>query len=203
MKKSVAILLCICLLLGLSACKEGGEGSSTLSMVSYSHSADILKDAKNGVIPEISFSLGYSVDALKEEFKSTIPKGSEIEDIIEKSGIRTTQLHGGNVVFCYENSKKEEGISLIAVQGDYAYDFSMGGVYTTHDVIDALKGEEYTKASGEDAEKDAFLLPVIPEDIECLTYSAGKYVLKFLFVEDHLTMVTLYDPELWNREKSQ
>ncbi len=203
MKKIVSLLLSLSVLFALAGCQKNENNSSTLSFVSYSHDTDILKDAKNGVIPEIPFSLGYDIDALKEEFKDTLTEGSEIVDLIEQSGSRTTQLHGGNVVFCYENAKEDEGIGLIAVQGDDAYGFSMGGVYTTHDVIDALKDVEYTRLSGEEAEKDGFLLPVIPEDIECLTYQADKYILKFLFVEGKLAVVTIYDPELWNREKSQ
>ncbi len=204
LKSIFASVLAFTVIFALCGCGNNGDNtSSTQSIVEYSHGVDIISDAENGVIPEVAFPLGYDVEKLKEEFVSTLPEGSEIIGLEESSGVITTQLRGGNVIFCYENLKKDEGISLISVTGDYAYDFSMGGVYTKEDVIDAMGDATYTLLTEEDAELDAFLFPTVPSGVECLTYEVGDYVLKFVFVDSHLSSVTIYNPELWDREQNQ
>lgn len=72
MKKLLALLTAAALLFSLTACNNGGEGtSSTESAVSetaskYVHDVDIMAYVREGVIPELPIGLGDYMDEAKE-----------------------------------------------------------------------------------------------------------------------------------------
>ena len=124
-----------------------------------------------------------------------IEEGSEIHELIVEEGENTVWLRGGSMTFCYQKAKKDNGIAVIIAQ-EYAYDFSLGGVYDANDVIHAVRLEEYERAKATD--KDAFFLPVIPENTECIKYFVGNYELRFIIIDGTLSAVSLTDPTNWN-----
>ena len=78
---------------------------------------------------------------------------------------------------------------------EYAYGFASGGVYDAETVIAAMGDAEYTRAAASD--DDAFFLPVLPENSECITYQTGAYTLRFVLIDGALSAVTLTDPANW------
>ena len=97
---------------------------------------------------------------------------------------------------CLEKAKKSNGISVLIAREE-AYAFTMGGVYDADDVI--LKvGENYERA--EATYEDAFFLPVIPENTECIKYTINNYDLRFILIDGTLSAVTLTNPENWDLE---
>ena len=195
-KKILALILCVACAVSFTACanSEDKEVEKVTSVKPLEHSMDILAYAEKGEIPELPFKVGTEVEKVKKEFKSHVESGSEIDDLIISEGEKTVWLDGGNMMFCYEKANESSGVSVIIAR-EYAYDFSLGGVYDTEDVITAISSEDYTLEKAK--QEDAFFLPVIPDSAECLTYLLDKYALKFIFIDEYLSAVTLTDISLW------
>lgn len=193
MKKLAALFLAA--LLAALCCGCGTQkGNENAKASSSAYAVDIAALAAGGKIPEIKFALGANVDELKEKFKDTVEPGAEVDDLTETQGEKTVWLDGGSVLFCYEKAKKENGISLIVAR-EYAYNFSMGGVYAQEDVIAAMGDLKYEKSAATD--DDVFFMPTTPANCEKLSCVTGKNVLNFIFVDGTLSAVVLYNPENW------
>lgn len=193
--KLLSVAIAVLFSLTLCGCDKAKDGENeTQSNTQEQYSVNILAYAQKGQIPEVPFALHTAVDEVKTGFKDTLPEGSEIEDLLVTEGAETVWLDGGNVIFCYEKAKSENGISVLVAK-ENAYNFSLGGVFTADDVISAVASKDYVRTAA--TENDAFFLPVIPENCECITYTAGNYVLRFIFTDDYLSAVTLTDPTLW------
>ena len=198
--KILAIVLSLAICLAFAGCAKNEEEKPTEPVESLPHSLNIVGYAEKGEIPEIPYALGHNVEDLKETFMSHVEEGSEIYELIVEEGENTVWLRGGSMTFCYEKAKKENGISVIIAQ-EYAYDFSMGGVYDAADVIHAVGMDEYEKA--EATNEDAFFLPVIPANTECIKYVINDYELRFILIDGALSAVTLTDPENWNNNQGE
>lgn len=192
--KLLSVILMFTLCLTFTGCAENEEDAPVTSVAPLPHSLNIVGYAEKGEIPEIPYKLGHDIEDLKETFMSHVEKGSEITELMVEEGENDVWLLGGSMTFCYEKKNKENGISVIIAQ-EYAYDFSLGGVYDADSVIDAVGLEEYER--GEVTEEDAFFLPVIPENSECIKYSVGGYDLRFIIIDGTLSAVSLTDPENW------
>ncbi len=193
-QKIICLALAVTLIAGLCGCQPKEKKEPLSSVSSMSHSINILARAEQGEIPELPFALGTSVATVKDTFMDYVPKGSEIYELGVSEGEKTVWLQGGSTIFCYEKEKESLGISVLVAQ-EYAFDLSMGGVYAIDDVIAAVGTENFTRATA--TYQDAFFLPVIPEGSECLTYTAGRYQLKFIFIDGYAAATVLIDPENW------
>ncbi len=194
--KLTALFLVCLLLFSICGCASSEKKDKDLESVSsLPHTMNILGNAERGKIPEVPFDLGTSVQTVKDDFLKHIESGSEIVGLEISEGDKTVWMEGGSMIFCYEKAKEDAGISVLVAQ-EYAYDLSLGGVYAVDDVIAAVGAEEYTRAATN--YEDAFFLPIIPEGSECLTYKAGEYVLRFIFIDGYLSAVTLTNPENWS-----
>ena len=193
-------ILCLILALGVMFCFSGcnnGEkpDKENSASTASSHSVNIIAFAEKGEIPEVPYGVGASVEEVKTGFKDTVEPGSEVDDLTIDEGQTTVWMDGGNCMFCYEKANETAGIGVIVAK-EYAYNLSMGGVYTLDDVITAVGSEEYTRAAATEA--DVFFLPVIPQGAECVTYATGSYVLRFIAIDGYLSAVTLTNPAVWN-----
>lgn len=193
-KKILLIITAFCFTFALSGCGEAST-DKTSSQSAPSHSVNILAFAEKGEIPEVPFGVGTAIDKVKSGFKDTIEPGSEIEDLIIDEGATTVWMDGGNSMFCYEKANESAGVGVIIAK-EYAYDLSLGGVYTLDDVIELVGSEDYKRATATEA--DAFYLPVLPETAECVSYTVGSYVLKFIAIDGYLSAVTITNPTVWN-----
>ena len=192
--KILSIILAFALCITFAGCAEKENDAPETSVEPLAHSLNIVGYAEKGEIPEIPYKLGHDIENLKETFMSHVEEGSEIYELIVEEGDEDVWLLGGSMSFCYEKKNKENGISVIIAQ-EYAYDFSMGGVYDADDVIHAVGLEEFERA--ETTKEDAFFLPVIPENSECIKYSIGGYDLRFILIDGTISAVTLTDPKNW------
>lgn len=193
MKKLACMFLAVALLFSCCACGEDKKTNGE-SSTSSAYAVDIAALASGGKIPEIKFGLGTSVAELKEKFADTIEPGSEIDGLTETQGEKTVWLDGGSVLFCYEKEKLANGISYIVAR-EYAYNFSMGGVYTPDDIIEAMGSQSFERSAI--TEDDVFFMPTTPANSEKVRYVTGQNVLTFVFVDGMLSAVTLYNPENW------
>lgn len=194
LRKLASIITVFCLIFALVGCGEDTP-EKTNSKATVSHSINILAFAEKGEIPEVPFGVGTAIDKVKSGFKATINPASEIEDLIIDEGATTVWMDGGNSMFCYEKANEAAGVGVIIAK-EYAYDLSLGGVYTLDDVIELVGSEDYKRAAA--IEADAFYLPVLPETAECVSYTVGSYVLKFIAIDGYLSAVTITNPTVWN-----
>ena len=192
--KILAVVLCFALCLSFAGCAPKNDDEFTSSVKPLEHSLNIVSYAKQGKIAEVPYALGHDIENLKETFMSHVEEGSEIVELIVEEGEEDVWLLGGSMSFCYEKKNKANGISVIIAQ-EYAYDFSMGGVYDADDVIYAVGMEEYKRA--ETTAEDAFFLPVIPDNSECIKYSIEEFDLRFILIDGYVSAVTLTDTENW------
>ena len=193
--KIISVILVFALCFSFVGCSKNEEDTAPVTSVApLAHSVNIVGYAEKGEIPEVPYTLGHDIENLKETFMSHIDEGSEIEELIIDEGDEDVWLLGGSMTFCYEKKNKENGISVI-IALEYAYVFSLGGVYDADDVIHAVGLETYERA--ETTKEDAFFLPVIPENSECIKYSIGGYDLRFIIIDGYVSAVTLTDPENW------
>lgn len=196
MKKLLGLILAAIVTFSFCGCSDNEKSEKdNTSSTSSSHSVNILAYAQKGEIPEVPFGVGADIEEVKTGFKDTVEAGSEVEDLMIDEGQTTVWMDGGNSMFCYEKANESAGIGVIVAK-EYAYNLSLGGVYSVNDVISAVGSEEYTKAAATEA--DAFFLPAIPENTECIAYTAGNYVLKFIAIDGYLSAVTLTNPAVWN-----
>ena len=195
-KSMLAVLIAFILMLCFTGCAETEEEGNLSSVKPLEHSLNILAIAEQGQIPEVPYKLGHDVEDLKATFMSHIDEGSEIIELGVNEGEKTVWLEGGSMTFCYEKNKKSKGIAVI-VAHEYAFDFAMG-VYDTDDIIYAVGSEDYERY--ETTDDDAFFLPAIPENSECIKYKAGEYDLRFIFVDGFLGAVSLTNPEIWDNK---
>lgn len=194
--KCSKLISCVLSLALIAVCFCGCQNKKETEKnnTSSEYAVKIAALAEQGKIPELPFSIGDSVERVKTEFKSTIEPGSEIEDISVVEGEKTVWLDGGAMLFCYEKANSEKGISLLVAK-ENAYGFSLGGVIPPEDIVSAMGTAEYTRAAA--TEQDAFFLPVIPDNCECLTYKTGNNVLRFIFTDGYLSAVSLTNPQNW------
>lgn len=193
--KIISVILVIALCLPFAGCAKNEDDTAPVTSVEQlAHTLNIVAYAEKGEIPEVPYELGHNVEDLKETFMNHVESGSEIHELIVDEGDKDVWMLGGSMTFCYEKKNKENGISVIIAQ-EYAYDFSLGGVYDADDVIHAVGMENFERA--ETTEEDAFFLPVVPENSECIKYTVGKYDLRFIIIDGYLSAVTLTDPENW------
>lgn len=195
MKKTISLILAVLMLFMSVGCKSNkNEAKDNSSPEQYAHGVNVMAYAKDGEIPEVPFKLGDSIEKVKNEFKSTIPEGSEIEDLIITEGQETVQMDGGSSMFFYEKKNESKGIGMIVAK-ESAFQLSLGGVYSGEDIIEIMGTDDYERVPTTEA--DAFFLPGQPELYECVAYNADKYVLKFILVNGYVSAVTLTDPEIW------
>lgn len=197
MKKTISLLLLaliLCLFAGCSENKNKGEDTSSVQS-GYVHSTNILAYAQKGEIPEAPFNVGDDIDAVKEGFKDTIPEGSEIDDLIITEGNLTVQMDGGSWMFFYEKANASAGVGVVVAREE-AFKLSMGGVYSAEDVIDMIGTDDYKRGKATDA--DVFFLPGDSSAYECLSFTAGDYILKFILLDGYVSAVTITNPLVWN-----
>lgn len=193
-KSLLSILVAAILIFTFAGCATTDDDANLSSVKPLEHSLNILKIAEQGQIPEVPYKLGHDIENLKETFMTHIDEGSEIIELGVNEGEKTVWLEGGSMTFCYEKANKDDGVAVL-VAHEYAYDFAMG-VYDADDIIYAVGSEDYERA--ETTDDDAFFLPAIPENSECIKYKAGEYDLRFIFVDGYLGAVSLTNPKKWD-----
>lgn len=181
-KKLIGAVLVLSVSMTFCGCDFNKDTETVTSTNASSiYSVNILAYAEKGEIPEVPFAVGADVETVKSGFKETLQEGSEVEDLTIDEGETTVWMDGGSSMFCYEKANESAGVGVIIAK-EYAYNLSMGGVYTVEDVIEAVGSEEYVRGTA--TKEDAFFLPVLPEGTECVKYTAGDYVLRFVAIDE-------------------
>lgn len=188
MKKIIALLLSLVCLISLSACGAEKEDKKE-------NKVDLEYYAQLGQIPDCPYKLGADPDGITSELEAAAEEAeqnSEEYPFAVTEGEKTVRIDNGSYVYFYVKESKENGIAYI-VAADGAYGFESGA--TVLEVKNALPTLEYTEEEAND--DNAFFLYGINNGA-VLRYTLGDRTVLFLFSDNALVAVALYDNLNWN-----
>ena len=197
MKKLLAVILPLLLLLSFAACRQDGDKDDGGSTVQDKY--NLAEYMKKGEIPEAEFTLGMTVEDIKSHLESS-ETGSDYghnhaeyyED--ENTANRSDYIAVGEVLYYYEAAKAENGISSIVCQVN-AFGFEASELTGKSDIKNAFPSMKYTEREVTNAE--LYFIPVELEGVSAITYTVDNYRLDFFFMEDSLLAVNLVDTNYW------
>lgn len=216
MKKILAIITVLCVCFSFCSCKKENNSTDTYSG-GNDHTVDVVKLASAGIIPEVDFMLGDSVEAVKdalfqisagmshEEFcKNMIEAGYEPDGSEYTGYITETAVDGHTVIASlyneesassvygmYSNDNADAGISAIAVVGEvYGFDGN-----TIIEYVKNAIGEDFVE---NEAGSKFYFLPKGEDGAVCLTYELGAHKLELYFSQyNTFVAAVLYDTNIW------
>ena len=185
MKKSLIFLLIITILLSFSACTKSQEEEDK------GNGVDIKYYAELGQMPECEFSLHSDVEKVENELSQ---KASEDEEFYYNTviGNKSALIELSDKDYYYLKDKKEDGI-LYIVNFNGGYGFSADTV--SIEIKNALSKYPCTE---ETANLDAPYARGLSQDSSILKYVFGKNTVIFVFNENTLSAVAVFDSENWN-----
>lgn len=188
MKRTIALLLSLVCLLSLSACGAEKEKKKE-------NKVDLEYYAQLGQIPDCPYKLGADPDEIISELEAAAEEAEQNNEEYPfgvTEGEKTVRIDNGAYVYFYAKESPENGIAYI-VAADGAYGFESGT--TALEVKNALPTLDYTE---EEANEDnAFFLYGISNGT-VLRYTPGDRTVLFLFSDNALVAVALYDNLNWN-----
>lgn len=185
MKKLFCMLLSGLMLVSFAACSPKKTSSG-------GESVDLEYFASLGKLPEGEYSLGDSVEKLKNELSAAAEEsGSEaVYDVIE--GEENVLIDAGSALYYYKKADPEKGIAYI-VSFEKAFGFELGTL--TIEVKDALS--DYT-CTEEDATEDTLFFLLGAAGTTVMKYKIKNRVILFVFQDHALYATALYDAGLWS-----
>ncbi len=195
MKKLCCLLLSLCFIITLSACKKNNDDTPKATV-------DLEYYAKLGQIPEAKYSLGTDIDTVVEELtvlKSEAESG-HVDDPTHShtheeeefrfeifEGDKNVLIDNGNVNYYYNKANKDSGISYIVVY-DTAYEFSLGTVIS--EIKKAVPNVKFTEEDW--TEENAFFVSYII-DGTVLKAEFDDATIMFVFQENELYATAIYN----------
>ncbi|HHW46028.1 MAG TPA: hypothetical protein GXX17_03840 [Clostridiales bacterium] len=202
LKKYVAVLFALILVLGIAGCNnKNTETSSDITSSRVEHTVDVAYLAGKGQIPELPVKLGNSVDMVEVLYSQessvteTTEDGFDDHDDVQLEivkGEKTVKIAAGAANYYYLKENEENGISVL-VNFDKSYDFEVG-IAMIDDIRNAVEGEGTLSVP---TEEEMFFFPVAPDNCQKLSYEIGAYRLDFYFVDDFLAATVLTDTVNW------
>ncbi|MBR7071274.1 MAG: hypothetical protein IKI29_03835 [Clostridia bacterium] len=183
MKKLFAVGLCLMLVCALTACGRDAKKPED--------GLDVAYFAKLGQIPETEYRLGMDIEKLKADLSAKAEEAGEegFYDLTE--GEQTVRISTDQYSFYYEKGHEEKGIAcIVCLDGGFGFPQNSVTVEVTEQ-LSAYEGKEHPAT-----EEETFFLP-FAQDTTCISYTFGEYVLNFVFQENALCGIVLYDPQYW------
>ncbi len=176
MKKLLCVVFSLIFAVAVCGCKGSDKKSDVVDLEYY---------IKLGSMPETEVKLGTKADEIK-----VVESGDEDEQTEEyEAGDNRIAKPCGNFTYYYTAGDKDKKINYI-VSFDGGYGFSQGAYI--NEVKKTLEQGELS-ASEHDLEENAGFFFPIKSDFKCIEYSFGKNTAHFIFDEDKLCAVTLYE----------
>ena len=183
MKKVLALLVCVCIVLLLSGCADKGEEKQ------IKHTIDVEYYAKLGQIPEQSYHLGDDAKEMTAELDNLESQREEEEPDGEEHHLYDIVKTDDYSIISYNNAKyyyKKDGKISAIVSLDTAYDFQMGDLSSR--IKEALSEFEAVEKAGD--RDTVFFLPA-SDSYTCLEYTFGENKVIFTFFDSALCAVAL------------
>ncbi len=185
MKRILSFLLCLILILSLTACNKNDTSSDVSSV-------DVEYYAKLGSMPECKYKLGTDIETIKKDLEEHYNDKSEDHAVYEVvEGEETVLIDGGDFQYYYYKDKADKGISYI-VSFEKAFGFDVGTVSV--EIEDALKNFKYTE---EDMNDDNSFFVFGGGSGKVLKYKFSANTVSFVFVNDALYATAIYKTDDW------
>ena len=185
MKKLFCGLLALCVIFAFAGCGKAKTSSGDEEM-------DFEYFLKLGKIPECSYALGADVSIVKAGLSTASAKNPD--SVFEMTeGERSVRLMTNEFTYYYEKAKEAKGLSYIIGFGT-SFGLSVGTI--SIEVEEKLATTKLKKVSA--TADDAFFMPTA-DDYSVLKYTQadGDNVILFVFVENGLCAVAVYDSSNW------
>ena len=210
MKKIIALLVSVTLIMTFAACSKDDKVDETPSSklpVSSVEIIDISSYASKGEILGCEFSLGTSPDTIKEAYHYGDDEYWGVGDTvssrynIDAVPLDVREYENGDVRFStsdakfyYNSAKADKGIAFIAQFHD-AYNLKVG-IADTDMVKNAI---DQTPSYDDFAESDElFFFFDTPDGAYTLKYNFGDYELSFYFINGKLSATCIKNTLLWS-----
>ncbi len=198
MKKLTALLLCLVFVLSLGGCKSKPEESQNNESGSAYNLSEILKSGK---IPDTKYALFTAVDTIKTEnhYGEEIV-GEQVHDHSDGNGLfveegnRSVKMSLDADCYYYEKGEEDKGISSIVAFNDVLG--LLIGTSTSNDVRIAFN--DVTFEERELSNMQVYFFPYEVTGAKALTFTEGDRKIDFVFMEDMLIAINLYDTSVWS-----
>ena len=201
-KRILAVILAIMMLVGLAACKKNDDTASSDTNTLPDKSSDIAAAVAEGKIPELEFKLGDEISVLRDRYNelySDMQDAHTGEGHVHDDGDVLLDMSEGNLSvtynigtasYYYEKEKKQSGIAVVCSLQD-AFGFKQG---TSRSDIEGSLASLSLKSlnAGED---ELYFVP-IPDAI-VLRYKKDGRQLDFYFSDNELVATVLRDLNNW------
>ena len=193
MKKVIALLLVLACVFCFVACNSE-EQDKMEDVVSNLYNLEEYMSV--GKIPEAEFTIGTSVQAIKDKFAHSDEEESDDghyhAEIYEIEGNRSDALQVGEIMYYYEKGDDKVSSIVCLVNG---FGFEVSELTGKNDIIKAFPSYKYTTRDVTSAE--LYFIPGEVENCTVITYTSGTRRLDFFFQEDNLIGINLVDTESW------
>lgn len=183
MKRLLALLLCLFIMLTFAAC-----GKEKTKNNNETHSVDVEYYAKIGQIPEHKYHLGSDAKEMKEDFDAEDQKNADESEDGHTHSVYSLMEDDDYTILAYENANyyyKDDGKISAIVSLDSSYDFQIGDFASQ---IKKVVGE----AEEKDGNKEAIFFLPAPDSYTYLEYTFGENTLVFVFESNSLCATALY-----------
>lgn len=183
MKRILAALLCVALVVTLSACGQKEKKTE--------HSVDVAYYAKLGQLPETDYKLGMEIEPLKKTLSDKAAADGEEGFFDVSEGEETVRLSTDMYTFHYEKQHADKGIgAIVCLDGGFGFEQNTVSI-TVKETLADYEGDEHTSTEGE-----TFFLPFV-QNCTTISYTFGEYRLNFVFQDNALCGIVFYDPRVW------
>ncbi len=197
MKRLIAIILVLCLMLPLAGCKKDEE--ETPEYTAQIDAELIEENATKGVIPEIPFGIGASIDEVKAHYVEESEDG-KYDTYDETTQGEYVRIRTDEALYYYDKQNTDDGVLAIICYNENVYNFVIGQT--------PLADVRYFLGNGYEEnpeESEIFYLPPggMAGTPKTLTYSYGEYGLRIVFSDSTLFAVILFNNSKFDFSKGE
>lgn len=197
MKKLILVVLTLLLVISVTACS--GENSEISDVTE--EKCDITSYLNDGILSNAEFTIGSPISSLEEKYIALSGKehseyiGENEEEVFDKiEGFTSFHYVFNDCLYYYRKTKADLGVGYIVTFSD-TLGFSVGESTLT-DVKSSVTPKLKQKTADEN--EDLFFFDYLSFDNAQILYAEkdGK-VLNFIFSDDILIAVAIYDTAIW------
>ena len=188
MKKFIALMLVLCMVVPLAACKKKQEADPTERKKVEAETIE--SDASNGKITELKVTLGTEVQEVKSQYTSTSKKGKKTQNYSERQQGAYKIILTDDAVYYYDPENTGKGIIAVLCYKNDAYSMRFGE--------DTKSDVRYWLGNGNESSVDGDSIAFLPiasmqGKPSSLIYPYDSYALRCIFSDSSLFALMLYN----------
>jgi len=186
MKRTLAFLTAICLLLCFGGCSKKAQSQETPKTVK-----EVEEYAIKGQMPESEYKLGDDIATIKSELDKIALEDSESGQYFEGRGDSFNYLQSASFAYYYLKNSKNPTLSCL-VSFEKAYTFNVGDLII--EVEQGLSDYGFTEENFNDT--NSFYI-FGAQDGTILKKEFGEYTVSFAFIDNALAATAIYITNDW------